>query len=111
MSQPDFEIGMWGVKFSGTEIGMAVAGFLGSVVSLQFMGPKPWYERLFILFCGTISAQYLTPLVQKFLDFNDAPYAVVFLVGALGMSFMSAAIQLAKNPSELLRILLNRQKP
>lgn len=89
---------------------MAAAGFFGSVISLRFMGPMPWYERLFLLICGCVSSQYLTPGFQSFFGFYDAPYFVVFLAGAFGMSFMSAVVQLARNPAELLRIILNRPK-
>lgn len=108
MNDPD--VSMLGLKFSGTEIGMALAGFFGSLVSLRFMGPAPWYERLTWLAGGCISSQYLTPGFQHFFGFYDAPYFVVFLAGALGMSVMAAVVHLAKHPAELLCILLNRSK-
>lgn len=108
MADPDFN--MLGLKFSGSEIGMALAGFFGSLISLKFMGAAPWYERLTWLAGGCVSSQYLTPGIQHFLGFYDAPYFVVFLAGAFGMSVMAAVFHLAKNPAELLRLILNRPK-
>ncbi len=101
---------MLGMKLSGSELGMAVAGFFGSLISLKFMGAAPWYERLTWLAGGCISSQYLTPGIQHFFGFYDAPYFVVFLAGAFGMSVMAAGFHVAKNPQELLRMIFNRGK-
>lgn len=112
MPQPDIELGLIGAKISA-EIGIAMAGFLGSVVSLKFLGPMPWYERVFLVGCGALCAQYLTPVAQEALGFSTAPHSISFIIGALGMSFMSATIKAMQNfganPLDWLKTIFSRK--
>jgi len=71
----------------GINIGLLVAGFAGSLVNVKKDGHKNWFTTLTSLLAGTLSANYLTPVVVKFFNMQDSntQYAAAFIMGFLGL--------------------------
>jgi hypothetical protein len=71
----------------GINIGLLVAGFAGSLVNVKKDGHKNWATTLTSLLAGTLSANYLTPVVVKFFNMQDSntQYAAAFIMGFLGL--------------------------
>lgn len=76
---------------------VAVAGFLGSVLSLSFIDDLGKKQRIGAVVAGIISAHYLAPLIAHV--FNEEAYVetIGFLVGLFGMSIMAAVFRAIKN--------------
>jgi len=71
----------------GFNIGLALSGLLGSLVTIwrskKKMNVK---EQALSLIAGTLSANYLTPLVISFMDLKDnTQFSVAFVVGFGGL--------------------------
>jgi hypothetical protein len=71
----------------GFNIGLALSGLLGSLVTIwrskKKMNVK---EQALSLVAGTLSANYLTPLVISFMDLKDnTQFGVAFVVGFGGL--------------------------
>jgi hypothetical protein len=71
----------------GFNIGLALSGLLGSLVTIwrskKKMNVK---EQALSLIAGTLSANYLTPLVISFMDLKDnTQFGVAFVVGFGGL--------------------------
>jgi hypothetical protein len=71
----------------GFNIGLALSGLLGSIVTIwrskKKMNVK---EQALSLIAGTLSANYLTPLVISFMDLKDnTQFGVAFVVGFGGL--------------------------
>ncbi len=71
----------------GFNIGLALSGLLGSLVTIwrskKKMNVK---EQAISLIAGTLSANYLTPLVISFMDLKDnTQFGVAFVVGFGGL--------------------------
>jgi hypothetical protein len=71
----------------GFNIGLAMSGLLGSLVTIwrskKKMNVK---EQALSLIAGTLSANYLTPLVISFMDLKDnTQFGVAFVVGFGGL--------------------------
>ena len=47
----------------GINIGLLVAGFAGSLLTVKRDGHKDWFTTVTSLLAGTLSANYLTPIV------------------------------------------------
>ena len=67
----------------GFNIGLAMSGLLGSLVTIwrskKKMNVK---EQALSMIAGTLSANYLTPLVISFMDLKDnTQFGVAFVVG------------------------------
>lgn len=112
MADPDFNFGVMGMKVSGTEIGTILAGAMGSIITLRFLGPMPWYERLLLVIGGTLVTHYITPLAAHALSLQPFMQTIGFLVGLFGMAVIGAAFQvlsaIGANPLEWLRVVLSR---
>lgn len=73
----------------GEEIGFnaawSIAGLLGSIVFLSKNAAKNFKTTVFSLFSGMILANYMTPLIVKFIDGGDnLQFVIAFLIGASG---------------------------
>jgi hypothetical protein len=71
----------------GFNIGLAMSGLLGSLVTIwrskKKMNVK---EQALSMIAGTLSANYLTPLVISFMDLKDnTQFGVAFVVGFGGL--------------------------
>jgi hypothetical protein len=71
----------------GINIGLLVAGFAGSLVTVKKDGHKDWFTTATSLAVGTLSANYLTPLlVDAFkIQNSNTQYAAAFILGFLGL--------------------------
>ena len=71
----------------GFNIGLALSGLLGSLVTIWRSKKKMNIkEQALSLIAGTLSANYLTPLVISFMDLKDnTQFGVAFVVGFGGL--------------------------
>lgn len=71
----------------GINIGLLVAGFAGSLLTVKRDGHKDWFTTVTSLLAGTLSANYLTPLVVDFFSMKNSntQYAAAFIMGFLGL--------------------------
>jgi hypothetical protein len=72
----------------GVNIGLLAAGFAGSLVTVKKDGHKDWFTTLTSLLVGTLSANYLTPVVVDIFGMKNSntQYAAAFLMGFLGLN-------------------------
>lgn len=71
----------------GFNIGLAMSGLLGSLVTIWRSKKKMNIkEQALSMIAGTLSANYLTPLVISFMDLKDnTQFGVAFVVGFGGL--------------------------
>jgi hypothetical protein len=71
----------------GINIGLIVAGFAGSLMTVKKDGHKDWFTTITSLMAGTLSANYLTPVVIDLLSIGNSntQYAAAFVLGFLGL--------------------------
>jgi hypothetical protein len=71
----------------GINIGLLVAGFAGSLLTVKRDGHKDWFTTATSLLAGTLSANYLTPLVVDAFKMQNSntQYAAAFIMGFLGL--------------------------
>jgi hypothetical protein len=71
----------------GINIGLIVAGFAGSLMTVKKDGHKDWFTTVTSLMAGTLSANYLTPVVIDLLSIGNSntQYAAAFVLGFLGL--------------------------
>ena len=75
----------------GLSKGATVAGLVGAVVSLRFLGNLNLWQGLLTVLMGTVTAAYVTPLVMHILSLTEkTEYSVAFLIGGFGMLSGSA---------------------
>lgn len=114
MADQPFNLGLWAAKVSNLDLGTLLAGFAGSLITLRFLGPMPWYERLILVCGGAVITYYTTPLVLYWSNLVKYQNSIAFLIGVFGMSAIGAGLQflsaIGANPLELLRVILNRAK-
>ena len=115
MAEQPLNVGLWAAKLGSGELGTILAGFAGGLVTLRFLGPMPWWERLVLVAGGTVVTYYLTPLAVYILDLPVAFISPVgFLIGVFGMSAIGAALSTLSaynaNPLDWLRVVLHREK-
>lgn len=79
----------------GINIGLLVAGFAGSLVTVKKDGHKDWFTTLTSLLAGTLSANYLTPVVVDFFSMKNSntQYAAAFMLGFLGLHGVEFVIE------------------
>jgi len=71
----------------GINIGLLVAGFAGSLLTVKRDGHKDWFTTVTSLLAGTLSANYLTPIVVDAFKMQNSntQYAAAFIMGFLGL--------------------------
>lgn len=74
------------LKDEGIDLGLALAGFFGAILTSQ-REQKSLPAMVASLLGGAASANYVTPLVLKLanLDGHEFGYAIAFLLGFLGL--------------------------
>ncbi len=78
----------------GLEKSHVLSGFLGALVSYRFFLELEWLDRLVTVALGIPVAIYCGPLVAH--AFNLSPKSelgATFIVGAVGVSFLSAVVK------------------
>ena len=75
------------LKELGINVGLTVAGFAGSLITVRGDGHKDWPSTITSLLAGTLSANYLTPIVVDLvkLESPNTQYACAFILGFLGL--------------------------
>lgn len=69
----------------GFEIGLFIAGFIGTMSNLDNRRLKPW-ERVFALISGGAIANYITPMIYTYFSINkNTKFGIAFLLGFSGM--------------------------
>lgn len=71
----------------GVNIGLAISGFFGSLMFVGKHSQKSFKEQLFAVIGGTMSANYLTPVVIDLFQMEKAStqYGVAFVIGFGGL--------------------------
>jgi len=71
----------------GINLSLTLAGLGGSIVTLWAKRKTMnWMEQAVTIFSGTLSANYLTPLVVSYLNMKpEAEYGVAFIIGFGGL--------------------------
>jgi len=71
----------------GINVGLAVSGFFGSLLLVGQQKNQNLKEQILSILGGTMSANYLTPVVINFLNFNNDSlnYGVAFVIGFGGL--------------------------
>lgn len=79
----------------GINIGLLVAGFAGSLMTVKKDGHKDWMTTITSLLAGTLSANYLTPVVVDFFSMKNSntQYAAAFIMGFLGLHGVEFVIE------------------
>lgn len=87
-----------GVSFLGVKLAPGVAGFVGALVSLQFLAQATLFQRVVALFTGAVTAAYIAPAVNVWLDLGGQPIenGMAFLLGSLAMNLMAGLVEMAK---------------
>ena len=91
MADPTADGGILGVKLAAL-----VAGFAGGVVSLSFVRELTGRQAALAVFTGTVTANYLTPVVAGYFDAVRAyenPSA--FIVGLTAMNIIPGLLKLS----------------
>lgn len=72
----------------------AIAGLLGSIVSLKLIDGLGWTGRIFTIACGGLLANYGTPLLLFYYQMDPRHEAAIgFFVGLFGMSIVAAVMK------------------
>lgn len=69
---------------------VAVAGLMGSLLSMSFVDGMSKKQRLIAIVSGMIMAHYLAPMIAFLFHEVDYQETVGFLIGLFGMSICSA---------------------
>lgn len=96
----------------GLKLAFILAGFLGGIASVLYRGEKSLTRASALVFSGTITTAYTTPLVvDKFSLSAGSSYGAAFIVGILGMYIVGGIITfgeaLKKDPLIALKRLFN----
>lgn len=88
-----------GMSILGIKLAPGLAGFVGALVSLQFLARATIFQRVVALFTGAATAAYLSPAVNAWLELGDQPIenGMAFLLGSLAMNIMAGLVELAQH--------------
>jgi Na+/proline symporter len=76
---------------------VALAGFLGGVLSMSFVDGMNKRQRCAALASGMVMAHYLSPLIANLFSKGEYQETIGFLVGLFGMSITSAIFRAIKS--------------
>lgn len=78
----------------GLEKSSAISGFLGALVSYRFFLELEWIDRIVTVALGIPVALYCGPLVAHAFSLSPkAELGATFIIGAVGVSFLSAVVK------------------
>lgn len=86
---------------------IAIAGLLGSLLSLSFVDGMGKRQRAVAVLAGTVMAHYLTPLIAHMYAEDNYAETIGFLIGLFGMS-ITAAIFRAIQSSNIWNFIMRR---
>lgn len=92
MADPTADGGVLGIKFAAI-----LAGFAGGVVSLSFVKELTARQAMLAVFTGTVTANYLTPVVVDHFDvlrLYENPAA--FVIGLTAMNIIPGLLKLSE---------------
>ena len=77
---------------AGINISLMIAGAAGAFIKFNKHKVIPWQERLLMIVSGTLSANYLSPIVIDLLHISKTQesYGVAFLIGFGGLKSVEA---------------------
>lgn len=78
----------------GLKKGAVIAGLLGALISYRFFKELEWKERTITVFSGLVIAVYCGPMVAEMVKASEKmEMGITLLVGALGVSVLSAIVK------------------
>ena len=79
----------WNLNEIGINIGLMVGGFFGSLITIK--KKRSIKEQLLSIITGTMSANYLTPVLIQWLSLEgSSQYGTAFIVGFGGLKLVEA---------------------
>ena len=92
------------LKEAGINVSLMMAGFFGSLLSVKSDAHKDWWTTIASVLAGTLSANYLTPLVIEWTNMTsqNKQFATAFLLGFLGLrgvELVMAKVGFTKDPT------------
>lgn len=77
----------------------AVAGVIGSLLSLRWVPGDKWWEKFFSFGCGIGTALYLAPAAVAYMEIKSSwgPPAFGFMAGLVGMNLIAKLVDIVKN--------------
>ena len=79
----------WNLSEIGINIGLMVGGFFGSLITIK--KKRSIKEQLLSIITGTMSANYLTPVLISWLSLEgSSQYGTAFIVGFGGLKLVEA---------------------
>ena len=79
----------WNLSEIGINIGLMVGGFFGSLITIK--KKRSIKEQLLSIITGTMSANYLTPVLIDWLSLEgSSQYGMAFIVGFGGLKLVEA---------------------
>jgi len=79
----------WNLSEIGINIGLMVGGFFGSLITIK--KKRSIKEQLLSIITGTMSANYLTPVLIQWLSLEgSSQYGTAFIVGFGGLKLVEA---------------------
>lgn len=92
MADPTADGGVLGIKFA-----VILAGFAGGVVSLSFVKELSARQAMLAVFTGTVTANYLTPVVASYFDALHAyENPTAFVIGLTAMNLIPGVLKLSE---------------
>lgn len=91
------------LKDLGINVGLAVAGFFGSLLMIGKNSAQNLRATLISILTGTTSANYLTPIVADIFSITKTNYmfSIAFILGFLGLKGVEyATVKLMKNGND-----------
>lgn len=76
-----------------------VVGLLAGLVALRGVPGATWKERVFNVFCASVTAGFVSPAINEWLSLNSAAMqsATAFLVGLFGMNIIATLVEWIKH--------------
>lgn len=81
----------------GVKVASLLAGFAGGVVSLSFVKELTARQAILAVFTGTVTANYMTPVVASYFDAIH-PYEnpAAFVIGLTAMNLIPGLLKLSE---------------
>jgi hypothetical protein len=72
---------------------LLVVGFIGSIIYTLTNRPRSFTRGFITVLAGTLSANYLTPLIMQLMSISmDAQYGVAFFLGYSGLKIFEIVL-------------------
>lgn len=84
----------------GIDLGFLLSGFFGALLLNIRNKKKTWTKSMACIFAGTMSANYLTPLILNFAPQSvqqNGKYAVAFMMGYMGLKGLEFVVDTVRD--------------